>query len=102
MMSGSLFAWIVFRTKREAHEPLFGKTVGGGSYIIDPTMGDAVRDDNSYPEEPEPAPIPTITAEQNARFLDMINSRRAAEGNPPLEHMPGQAPVDAGKDKYND
>lgn len=43
MTSGALFSFIVFRTKRESHEPLFGKGL--------PAKGDAfVLDD--FPEEP--------------------------------------------------
>ena len=104
MASGALFAYIVFRTKRDSHEPLFatGSGYGGGSYTSDPVDGDTIRDreDMFPPEEPEEPWFPKLTMQQHERMMEDINMQRAKEGAPPLESVPGM-PVDA-KDKYDD
>ena len=104
MASGALFAIIVFRTKRDAHEPLFakGSGSGGGSYLSDVVDEDLIRDrEEMYPpEEPQKPWFPELTMQQHERMMRDINMQRAKEGAPPLESVPGM-PVDA-KDKFDD
>lgn len=100
-VSGAIFAYFVFRTKRDSHERMFGGPMMGGAYQSDPVDGDMIRQgDMMIP--PEPPPFPNVTEMFNRRFIDQINAERAKQGIPPITPMSPETGEDSNASKYNE
>ena len=73
LVSVALGGYLVYRTKREAHEPfVMGKAPAGEVHSVDPFA--------DSPQEPLD-PAGEIVREQNSRFLRQMMADRAAERN---------------------
>lgn len=66
--SGALFSYIVFRTKRETHETLFGSGAKGSAFVVDDLAGP----ESGVLRNREPDLGSKLMEEQTARFLEQF------------------------------
>jgi hypothetical protein len=85
LVAVALGGYLVFRTKKEAHESLFGRTQEAKAFIVDEFAG---AEPINYPRRPAfneamPAaddPVPSILEKQTNKFLHVLKEQRQKEG----------------------
>lgn len=80
VLSGALFAYIVFRCKREPHESLFRvKQETGDAFVLD-DMDDGIEERVAKGRDSKvDDPVPSIIAKQTERFLQQIKEGKAGD-----------------------
>ncbi len=81
LAGAALGALVVFRTKREPHEPLFKTRQDTGDAFILDDLDDGieervVRGRDSKVDDP----VPSIVAKQTEKFLNQLKNKKEAEG----------------------
>jgi hypothetical protein len=78
VLSGALFAYIVFRCKREPHESLFKVGAEKGDAFVLDDYGPGVEDIPTKERGSKDDPVPSIMAKQTEKFLQQLRDKTEA------------------------